>query len=161
MKLNVDEKMSRHHMRTCACAYLHRQQPTLRTYLCRYYIPPSMECEGRGGWHRHTMAGFENSRPKTQAWNLAAILLQFQRFWDLVIDPQLFEPWRQEFLKINWKCSLKSENSCPNFGTGYPKNGHSEAQQYLGRIRKSVFYLGRRLTAIYLATGTTTARKCL
>ena len=42
------------------------------------------------------MAGFEDSRPKTQARNLApagAILFQFKRFKNLVQDPQFFEPW--------------------------------------------------------------------
>ena len=49
-----------------------------------------------------TMAGFEDSRPKTQAWNLApavAILFQFQKSQHLVHDPQCFEPWKQEFLE--------------------------------------------------------------
>ena len=48
------------------------------------------------------MAGFEDFRPKTQAWNLAhadAILFQFQKFQNLVHDPQCFEPWKQEFLE--------------------------------------------------------------
>ena len=39
---------------------------------------------------------FENFRPKTQAWNLApagSILFQFQKFKNLVNDPQFFEPW--------------------------------------------------------------------
>ena len=42
------------------------------------------------------MAGFEDSRPKTQARNLAsavAILFQFKRFQNLVQDPQFFEAW--------------------------------------------------------------------
>ena len=48
------------------------------------------------------MAGFEDSRPKTQASNLSpvgAILFQFQKFQHLVHDPQRFEPWKQEFLE--------------------------------------------------------------
>ena len=48
------------------------------------------------------MAGFEDSHPKTEARNLAlevAILFQFQRFHNLVHDPQPFEPWKQEFLE--------------------------------------------------------------
>ena len=48
------------------------------------------------------MAGFENSRPKTQARNLAfvgAILFQFQKFQNLVHDPQFFDPWKEEFLE--------------------------------------------------------------
>ena len=48
------------------------------------------------------MASFENSRPKTQASNLApesVILFQFQKFQNLVHDPQLFELWKQEFFK--------------------------------------------------------------
>ena len=48
------------------------------------------------------MASFEDSRPKTQARNLVpagAILFQFQKFQNLVHDPQFFEPWRQEFLE--------------------------------------------------------------
>ena len=52
------------------------------------------------------MAGFEDFRPKTQAWNLAltdSILYQFQKSKDLVHDPQLFEPWEQEFLEKEWK----------------------------------------------------------
>ena len=47
-----------------------------------------------------TMAGFEDSRPKTQASNLApvgAILFQFQKLQNLVHDPQFFEYWKQEF----------------------------------------------------------------
>ena len=37
-----------------------------------------------------TMAGFEDFRPKTQAWNLApagSILFQFQKFKNLAHDP--------------------------------------------------------------------------
>ena len=53
-------------------------------------------------YHRSdsTMAGFEDSCPKTQAWNLApvgAILFQFQKFQNLVHDPKFFEPWKQKF----------------------------------------------------------------
>ena len=49
-----------------------------------------------------TMVGFEYFCPKTQARNLApagAILFQFQKFQNLVHDPQCFEPWKQEFLE--------------------------------------------------------------
>ena len=38
----------------------------------------------------HTMTGFENSHPQTQAWNLAptgVILFQFQKFKNLAHDP--------------------------------------------------------------------------
>ena len=48
------------------------------------------------------MAGFEDSFPKTQALILAppgAILIQFQKFQNLVHDPQFLEPWKQIFLK--------------------------------------------------------------
>ena len=48
------------------------------------------------------MAGFEDSRPKTQALNLApvgAILFQSQKLQHLVHDPQCFEPWKQQFLE--------------------------------------------------------------
>ena len=74
------------------------------------------------------MVGFEDSCPKTQAWNLApagAILVQIQRFQNFVHDPQFFEPWQQEFSEKEWKWSLKSKNSCPSFGTEFPKTGHS------------------------------------
>ena len=43
-----------------------------------------------------TMAGFEDSCPKTQARNLApvgAMLFQFKNFQDLVHDPHFFKPW--------------------------------------------------------------------
>ena len=48
------------------------------------------------------MFGFEDSCPKTQVSNLApagAVLLQFQKFQNLVLDPQFFEPWEQECLE--------------------------------------------------------------
>ena len=48
------------------------------------------------------MASFGDSCPKTQAQNLApvsAILFQFQKFQNLVHDPQFFEPWKQEYLE--------------------------------------------------------------
>ena len=54
----------------------------------------------------YTMAGFEDFRPKTQAWNLApagSILFQFQKSKNLAHDPQFFEPWEQECLEKEWK----------------------------------------------------------
>ena len=42
------------------------------------------------------MAGFEDSRPKTQAQNLAptgAFSFQSKKFQNLVHDPQFFEHW--------------------------------------------------------------------
>ena len=48
------------------------------------------------------MAGFKDFRPKTQAQNLTSagtILLQFQKFQNLVIDPQSLEPCKQELLE--------------------------------------------------------------
>ena len=50
------------------------------------------------------MAGFEASCPKTQAWILAhvvAILFQFQKFQNMVHDPQFYEPCKQDYLKKN------------------------------------------------------------
>ena len=49
-----------------------------------------------------TMAGFEDSRPKTKARNFApagVILFQFQKSLRLIHDSQFFEPWRQRFLE--------------------------------------------------------------
>ena len=74
------------------------------------------------------MAGLGNSRPKTQAQNSAAIcaiLLQLETFQNLGNDPQFFQPWKQECLEKEEKLSHESENSCPSFGTRFPKNGHS------------------------------------
>ena len=52
------------------------------------------------------MVGFEDSCPKTQAWNSApagAILFQFQKTQNLVHDSQFFEPLKQEYLEKEWK----------------------------------------------------------
>ena len=52
------------------------------------------------------MAGFEDFRPKTQAWNLApagSILFQFQKFKNLAHDQQFFESWEQGCLEKEWK----------------------------------------------------------
>ena len=51
---------------------------------------------------RDTMAGFEHLRPKTQGRNLAladSILFQFQKFKNLLHDPQFFWPWGQKCLE--------------------------------------------------------------
>ena len=48
------------------------------------------------------MISFENSCPKTQAYNLApagAILFQFKKIENLVHDSQFFEPWKQVYLE--------------------------------------------------------------
>ena len=77
------------------------------------------------------MVSLEDSCPKTQAWNLApegAILFQFQKIQNLVHDSQFFEPLKQEYLEKEWKWSHKSKNSCPSFGTEFPKTGHSVAE---------------------------------
>ena len=74
------------------------------------------------------MVSFEDSCPKTQAWNLApagAILFQFEMIQNLVHDSQFFEAWKQEYLEKEWKWSHKSKNSCPSFGAEYPKTHHS------------------------------------
>ena len=96
--------------------------------------------------HVHTMAGFEDSCPKTQAWNLApvvTILFQSQKFQNLVNDPQFFESWKQEFLEKEWKWSHKSKNSCPSFGTEFPKTGHSGPGLLVSYLAESaiVFFL--------------------
>ena len=64
----------------------------------------SQRASGRNSRARvySTMAGFEDSRPKTKAPNLAsagAILFQFQKFQNLVHYPPLFEPWKRECLE--------------------------------------------------------------
>ena len=48
------------------------------------------------------MAGFEDYHPTTKARNFApvgAVLFRFQNFQNLVNDPQLIEPWKQQFLE--------------------------------------------------------------
>ena len=42
----------------------------------------------------------------------------------MVNDQLISEPWKQESLETEWKLSHKSKNSCPSFGTEFPKIGH-------------------------------------
>ena len=75
----------------------------------------------------YTMASFGKSCPKIPAWNSATValfLLQLQKLQNLVINPQFWRAWEQEFSN-EWKSSHQCPNSCHNFRTDFPKTGHS------------------------------------
>ena len=70
------------------------------------------------------MAGFEASCPKTQAWILAhvvAILFQFQKFQNMVHDPQFYEPCKQDYLKKNENEATRAKIHAPVLGQNFPK----------------------------------------
>ena len=53
-----------------------------------------------------------------------SLLLQFARVLIRLWAP-VFGLCKQQFLEKEWKWSHKSKNSCPSFGTEFPKTGHS------------------------------------